>query len=178
MDSHAEQNGQYVVDVVESMSEISSVFGKQTREILAEHGIEDPSPDEWYSGEAFMEGLNAIRDEVGPTTVSNAGVGMSKSAPWPPEIDSVKGGLQALDEFHQAAVRGAKEDDPVGHYLYEELDSREVRMSCSDSYPYPQSLAKGVFKGVVEHFAPDNAVTSVVEVDPNSDEKAAFEISW
>ena len=58
-----EVNGQTVLSVVDAMS-----VKRRGLQILAENGIEDPKPDEWYQQQSWLDAFRTIGDEMIPSS--------------------------------------------------------------------------------------------------------------
>jgi hypothetical protein len=84
--------------MAESAGEVSPVFERKMRDLFEEHGIEDPSPDEWYSAENFVSAVNEAAEQIGDKTVLEAGVQMGRDVPQPEEVDGPKDALAIVDD--------------------------------------------------------------------------------
>ncbi|SDJ33705.1 hypothetical protein SAMN05216226_102187 [Halovenus aranensis] len=179
MDSQAEVTGRYIVSMAESAGEVSPVFERKIRELLEEHGIKDPEADGWYSAEHFVEAVNRASEDIGSKTILEAGTQMGRDVPQPEEVDGPKDALAIADEAQQAAYRNASEERPAGGYKYEETGENSVRMGVTSKFPYPEEIAKGSIKGIVESTTSGSAAAVVIsEVNANPDEMCAYEIEW
>jgi hypothetical protein len=52
LDRDVEINGQTILATLEGMSRFSETYKQQVRDALADNGIDDPKPGEWYSQQA------------------------------------------------------------------------------------------------------------------------------
>jgi hypothetical protein len=173
-------HNKYVEAFVGSAGAVSPVFERKTRSMLADHGIEDIGDSEWVSFEDFHEAMGAVEDEVGDMTLSEGGREMAKVNDLPESVSSIEEALERLNDSHQRAHRNGSADR-WGSYMFERLGERRVKVSCSKNYPYPCSLARGVFEGIVKIYAEGNISPMTRPVDSSDldrGEKCAFDISW
>lgn len=178
IDESVEHNGQYVVSIVESAGDVSPVFARKTRDILADHGIENPSADEWYPSQAVLETLSELDEEVGSKTVEQAGRAMAENAPWPDDISDPAAAVELLNELHHGAVRNTTGDpsEAVGAYSLESTEDGSVRVAIDDSYPWPKALAAGVLGQSISMFS--GGVVDRADASPRSGERAAWTFTW
>jgi hypothetical protein len=52
LDDNVEINGQTILATLEGVSRFSETYTQQVRDALADNGIDDPKPGEWYSQQA------------------------------------------------------------------------------------------------------------------------------
>jgi hypothetical protein len=169
--------------MVKSAGEVSPVFEKKMKELLSEHGIDDPEPEEWYDAEAFTDAVDQATDRIGSKTIAQAGEEMGYDVP--------KGGassphkvLEGIDQAQQDAYRGS-ETRPAGSYTYERLGERSARCAVTEDFAYPDEISKGSLTGTVKDLVDRESDVVVEEVDTRptehpekSDERSAYRIEW
>lgn len=152
-----EVNGQTVLSVVEGAGEVSSVFEDRALKMLAENGIEDPQADEWYPQQAWLDAFQDIADSIGSQTLRNIGKKIPENADWPPDVDTVAGGLESINQAYHMNHRGGE----IGYYEFEATGDAEGEVHCKN--PYPCDFDKGIVESVTEEFSPDGAFVDVLE---------------
>jgi hypothetical protein len=177
MSGDAEVIGKYPLAFAESAGEVSPVFERKLRDIMADHGLEDVVEDDWVPLQAVIDTYAATLEEAGSATMRQAGIQNGRVIDWPPEVETPQDGLAALDDIHQAAFRGGS-DYPAGRYIHEARGNREARMGLADDYVFPKEIGAGAFRGVVESLANGTATVTVEEVDAAPGEMAAFVVTW
>lgn len=178
MDSQADVTGRYIVSMATSAGEVSPVFERKIRDLLEEYGIDDPDPEQWYSADSFTSAVSEAAEEIGSSTILEAGKQMGQDVPQPESVSGPKDALKRVNEAHQAAYQNASERYPAGQYRYEELDSNEVKMSVTDNWPYPPEIAEGSLLGITQSTAPNASRVEVETTEPASDEVAAYIVRW
>jgi hypothetical protein len=185
MDADTEVTGRYITSMVKSAGEVSPVFEKKMKELLSEHGIDDPDHEKWYSAEAFIEAVNQATDRIGSKTIAQAGEEMGRDVPKPEDAESPHDVLKTVDEAQQAAYRGGSEERPAGSYTYERLGDREARCAVTEDFAYPDEISEGSLRGIVKDMVDRGSDVRIEEVDPKptdhpekSDERIAYRISW
>lgn len=165
-----EVSGQTVQSIVEGVGQFSSAYEQRALDILDNHGLPDPDPDEWYSWGAYLDAFDELLDSVGPKTVTKIGSEIPHLVDWPPEVETVEGAMDALDDQYQRTHRG----DTIGYYDFESTGDGEGRMECKN--PYPPVLDEGILKATAEKFSDEGAFVRVERVDDGV--VSAFEMSW
>ncbi|MFC7081641.1 hypothetical protein [Halorussus caseinilyticus] len=146
------------------------------QETLAENGIDEPEPDEWYPQQAYLDAFESIVDSVGSRTVTNVGKKIPENADWPPGIDSVAGGLESINEAYQMNHRNGD----IGYYAFEKEGDSEGKVFCKN--PYPCDFDRGIVTAVVEEFSPEDALVGVEEVSDqcraSGGNECIYQVSW
>jgi hypothetical protein len=176
----SEVASKYAQAFVASAGEVSPVFERKARGILEDNGITDLQDADWLPMAAFTAALADVEDEVGAMTLTEGGKEMAKVNDLSASVDSIDAALESLNDSHQRAHRNGSQSD-WGSYGFDRLDDTRVRMSCSDDYPYPYPLAKGVFEGIVRQFAGTDVSLTTREVEGSDltfDEGYAYDITW
>lgn len=169
--------GQFVVGFIGAVSEISETFGKQMRNTLEANGIEDPQQNETYSMNGVVSAINQMADDVGSRTTHQIGIHQVAIPEWPPEVDTVEKGFEAMNDMYRGAYENFDED-ALGKFRFEKTGDKEARAAVTEEFPYPTAFASGLFEGVLNEFGPANALTDLSEIDAESDEKVAYELRW
>lgn len=185
MDEHTEVTGLYVTSMLNSAGAVSPVFEKKMNELLAEYGIHNPDPEEWYDAAAFAEAVDRATDEIGEKTIHQAGVEMGRDVPQPDSVGDPHDALQIVDRAQQDAYRGGEETRPAGSYRYERVGPSAARMSVTESFPYPKEIVTGSLEGIVKSVKEGTGRVTVESVptepvdDPELDpESYAVRIEW
>jgi hypothetical protein len=139
-----EVNGKTVLSVVDGMP---SFFEDRAREVLADNGIEDPHPDEWYPQQRWLDTFAEIEDRIGESTLREIGRAIPRNAEWPPDVDDLVGGLRSIDEAYHMNHRGGD----IGHYHAEDLGNGTVEVTCRN--PYPCAFDEGIVDATAREFS-------------------------
>ncbi|MFC7079946.1 hypothetical protein [Halorussus caseinilyticus] len=170
-------DGKFAIAFIEAVADVSPAFEDRARTFLEENGISEPSADEAYPADAFVNAFEQITDEIGSTTTRKIGIRVIETVDWPPGIDSVESGFDVLNETH-AEVYGDAPESIIGRYRFEKTGDREARGAVTENFPYPRACIEGLFEGMLEEFTSDSVFPNVSETDARDDEKYAFELSW
>lgn len=74
--------------------------------LLADAGIEHIDPEAWYDYDWAVSFFRRIEQEIGRAALIAVGRSMSETAPYPPEIDSVRALLSGLGHWFALNARG------------------------------------------------------------------------
>lgn len=167
-----EVNGQTVLAVVDGMP---GFFEDRATEMLADNGIEDPHPDEWYPQSAWLDTFAEIDERIGEATLREIGESIPENAEWPPHVDSLVGGLESIDEAYHMNHRGGK----IGTYRAERTSEDTVTVTCRNPYACPFDL--GIVTATAREFA-EGSVPSVSETSEHcraeGGEQCTYEVTW
>lgn len=170
----AEVIGRSPQSYVAAGESISSFAGKQVTTKLAEYGLEEIEPDEWYSLNIPLAMLYDMRDEYGDARVRNMGQNVPQHVEFPPELSEVDDALRAIDQAYHQNHRGGE----IGSYEFEADGPNEGVMICEN--PYPCEFDKGLIRGVAKKFA-DNPV-QVEEVGDqcraDGGQRCEYRVDW
>lgn len=183
-DPHVEVDGAAVLAIVDGVG----AWSDSARRILAENGIADPQPGQWYPQQSWLNAFAAIA-RIGDRTLAAIGRHIPDSAQWPPEIESIQDALASIDVAYHMNHRkdGQPLFDPVsgimgsgiGHYKLVSSTERSAEMVCSTPYPCP--VDTGIVTAVAQSFAPVGAKVTV-EHRPGcraeGDESCALSLCW
>lgn len=177
-DPDAEVTAKYMIAFVDAAGEVSSVFKQTAQETLEEH-LGELNPEKWYRLEDCVAALDDVHDQVGPTTITKGGVAAAKALPIQDEL-SLEEAIEELKAVHdgEGNVRNSKLDTPAGQYVTDIHEDRSARLAVNNSWPLPKPWAKGVYKGVIERWGPDNAIPSFDETTAREDESFAWNVEW
>lgn len=157
-DADVEVHGQTILSVVDgALARFSEDYRTDARDALAENGIEDPAPDEWYPQQAWLNTFQAIADTLQPHLLDRLGEQIPDVAEWPAGISSVEEGLRSIDEAYQQNHRGGE----IGSYRFEKVDANSGTVTCSN--PYPCLFDRGLVRAVAQTYAPVEAFVFVEE---------------
>jgi hypothetical protein len=176
-DPECEGDGRYLMAFIESAGEVSTVFERKLRS-MAEERFDTLAADEWYRLGDMADLYQQVEDEVGEATMRQGGAENARAIPWPDDLNSVEDGLAFLNEAHENATRGSDREYPAGRYTIEMQGERSVRFGVTEAFPWPASFAEGAIQGIVSDLGPADARTSVTETATNSEERAAWEVTW
>jgi len=143
--------GRSPMSYIVAAESVSEMFGKQTGRKLAQNGIEDPEPDEWYPLSGALQILYDMREEYGGGTVQTMGRKIPEYVEFPPGLDSVEEALRGIDAAYHQNHRGGE----IGSYEFRKEGRGEATAVCEN--PYPCDLDQGLIRGVAGKFA-DSAV--------------------
>lgn len=166
--------GRSPLSYVAAGESVSSFVGKQIANKLAEYGLEDIEPDEWYPLEIPLAMLYDMRDEYGGVRMRNMGQNVPEHVEFPPELSEVDNALRGIDTAYQQNHRGSE----IGSYEFQQEGPNEGIMICEN--PYPCEFDKGLIRGVAKKFA-DNPV-DVEEVGDqcrsDGDRHCEYRVEW
>lgn len=176
-DPAVEVHGQTILTVVDdALVRFSESYRQVAREALADHGIEDPSPDEWYPQQAWLDTFEAIADETEPHLLDRLGEQIPEVSEWPTNVSGVEAGLRAINDAYRMNHRGGD----IGSYTFEPVDDTTGRMACHTPYPCP--FDRGLIRAVARQNAP---VEAFVFVEERGDEcrraggdTCTYTVSW
>ena len=153
--SGVEVRGEIVLAMIKGMGGL----GKRLRHVLAEHGLDYPRPDHWYSQDDLLEALEAIAAGGTPFVVFNMGTQVADDAEFPPEIDSIEKALTHLDALHGGGHRvfsgGGHCNAKTGSYAFEKTGERSGAIVCRT--PYACDFDRGLIEATVRRFRPQGS---------------------
>ena len=157
-DRDVEVNGRTVLSIVEKgMGRFSDAYRERAIAALAEAGIRDPSPDEWYPQQAWLDAFETIATDLQPHVLDRLGEQLPDVADWPQESATVSGGLRGIDEAYRRNHRGGE----IGEYRFERIDERAGEVTCHTPYPCP--FDRGLIRGVATEHAPVDSFVFIEE---------------
>jgi hypothetical protein len=132
--------------------EALGIWRAKGERIMAEHGLPEPRPGEWYPFQAYLDALRHMYEKIGPATIVDIGKKLVANNKFPPGIDTLEQALATLDAAYRARHRGSE----LGFFRFEKLDDRRLRMTIRN--PYPCELDRGVVQALAQRFRPPRAV--------------------
>lgn len=176
-DRNVEVNGRTVVAIVEEgMGRFSERYRDRAVTALAEEGITDPDPDDWYPQQAWLNAFETIAADLQPHVLDRLGEGLPDIADWPAEFDDVPDGLRSIDDAYRRNHRGGA----IGSYAFERTDDRAGEVTCHTPYPCP--FDRGLVRGVARRYADVGAFVFIEETGADcrreGDDTCTYTVSW
>lgn len=153
--SDVEVSGGIVLAMVRGLGGL----GKQSRHILAEHGLDRPEPTQWYSHDDLLEVFEAITANAGPFANFNMGTRVADDAEFHAETDSVEEALLQIDAYYRSSHRGTN----AGGYTFEKTDENSGTIVCNT--PYPCDFDRGFVETIVQKYRPQTSWNVTVKHD-------------
>jgi len=176
-DRGVEINGQTVLTIVErGMGRFSEAYREEALAALAEEGITDPEPDEWYPQQAWLNAFESIAAELQPHVLDRLGEQLPVVADWPNDFETVPAGLESIDEAYQRNHRGGE----IGSYRFEQVEERAGEVTCHNPYPCP--FDRGLIRGVARQYASVDSFVFIEETGSscrrNGDDTCTYTVYW
>jgi hypothetical protein len=124
-------------------------YGPRGLQILAENGIPDPQPTQWYPLQSYLDAQRDVYHKVGPNTLARIGRRLVQEASFPPALDSIHEALATLD----ADYHGRHEGTDVGGFAYRRTGDCSCTVEVRN--PYPCELDRNVVEELCRRFKPD-----------------------
>lgn len=166
--------GRSPMSYVAASESITEFMGKQTKHKLANYGVEELDPDEWYPLKVPLAMLFDMREDYGESSMRNMGRHIPEHVEFPPDIEGAEEALQSVHQAYQHNHRGTE----IGTYEFEKTGEKEGQMVCEN--PYPCEFDQGLIRGVAENFT-----DSFVDVEEIGDEcradggkRCTFHVEW
>ncbi|MFC7057115.1 hypothetical protein [Halovenus salina] len=164
---------------LESAGEVSPVFEQRLRAVLDDHGITNPTLEEWYQATAFVDAVTEVANTIGDRTVLQAGIDMGRNVPWADEVgDDPTEVLKMVAQTNQDAYRNSTEEYPIGQYQIEEVSDNSAVVGVTDKWPYPSEIAKGAIKGALEAASDHVKHVTISETESGSNQLGRYEVDW
>lgn len=157
IDPDVEINGQTVLSMIEGVSRFSEEYRRRVRDALAENGVDDPTPGEWYPQQAWLDAFGVLAEDLEPHLLDRIGEQIPDAADWPSGIETVEDGLRSIDEAYQRNHRGGD----IGYYRLTAAADRSGEVTCNNPYPCP--FDRGIIRSVARTFAPVEGFVFVEE---------------
>jgi len=168
-----EVNGETIYSVIDGMGAFKSTAIK----ILAENGIENPKPGNWYGQQLWLNAFKQIAENIGNSTLYSIGQKIPENAKFPPEIDEIDKALSAINvAYHMNHRNGI-----IGDYKYEKTGDRSAKITCTN--PYPDEFDRGIISQMGKKFQPSGSFVKV-NIDESKPtrtkggDSTTFLISW
>lgn len=176
-DEDVEVYGQTIIHVVEdALGRFSNTYQSRAREALAENGIDDAEPDEWYPQQSWLDTFDSIGGQLEPHLLDRLGEQIPEVADWPDGLSSIEAGLESIDEAYQRNHRGGE----IGFYEFERIDSQTAAVTSET--PYPCEFDRGLIRAVARRYAPVEAFVFIEEEGSTCRQDGAdactYTVSW
>jgi hypothetical protein len=176
-DDDTEVHGRTILRVVDdALARFADPYRETARDALAEHGIDDPSPDEWYLQQAWLDTFAAIAATLEPHILDRLGEQIPDAAEWPDDPASVAEGLRTIDDAYRRNHRGGD----IGSYRFDAAGDREAEVTCRNPYPCP--FDRGLIRAVARQHAPVESFVFVEERGDRcrreGDDVCVYTVSW
>jgi hypothetical protein len=89
---------------------------------------------------------------LGQNTLFSIGMKIPENANFPPEIESLEKALQSIDVAYHMNHRNGE----IGHYRYESVGPKSVKMVCQN--PYPCAFDRGIITAMAKRFKPKDSI--------------------
>ncbi len=163
MSHNVQVNGETVLSVIDGVGP----FKSSALKILANNGIADPKPGDWYSHQSWLNAFKEIAETIGENTLYSIGKKIPENASFPPEIDSIDKALGAIDMAYHMNHRGGE----IGNYKYEKTGDRSARIVSQD--PCPCAFDRGIIEAIATVKHDDSAPCRT-----NGAESCTYVINW
>jgi hypothetical protein len=144
-------------DVARAIVKGMHAIGKRFRHALAEHGLDNPDPDCWYSLDALLDVFETLSDNVGPFVISGIGARVADDAKFPAEVDSVEEALTYVDTLLRSSHRGAD----FGSYVFNKMGKDSGRIVSTTQYPC--DFDRAFVEAVARRFRPKQSWNVTVQ---------------
>ncbi|MFC2136979.1 hypothetical protein ACFLTE_02280 [Bacteroidota bacterium] len=152
-DENVEINGQTVLAIVNAFPDH---FKKEARNILAENGIVDPVPGQWYSQQKWLDTFKFIAEKFGDNTLFSIGKQIPKNAIFPEEsMTSFKEALESINIAYHMNHRNGE----IGYYKLLEFDEINSIITFECKNPYPSEFDKGILTRISRDYSYGNVVS-------------------
>lgn len=159
---------------------LESKRGAQVRPFLAQHGLANPDPKQWYPLEDIITIFNEISEAgEGAASATYVAIAMREMevAEWPAEITTLEQALSIINDAYRIQYRGKD----IGGFWCEKLGYHHYRILFQ--LPHPNDYVYGLMYGMARRFLPEDS-QFVVQFDndyPHNDvsgETSAIEVAW
>ena len=114
--------------------------------ILSDHGVGGIDPERWYELNWAISIYTMIAKQVGSRAVTSVGLSMIETAPFPPDLKSVRDVLASLDAAFHLNARGPS----TGGIVTTFDDDRSATIEWTA--PGPCALNLGIIQGCCNRF--------------------------
>lgn len=147
-----------------SIQSVFAAMGDEVKPILAQHGLDNLDPDEWYPQQDYLDVFNDIarRSNVMFNLVA-IGTKILEEAHFPPEIDTVEKALGAMDAYYKLN----NHDEDGGWDV--RIDGQSA--ACMSTTPFPADLEYGILYAMTRRFVPSGQSFTVEYKDLDARER-------
>ena len=171
-----EARGRVIVAIEEGIEHFRDAHREAVGAALAEKGIDDPDPDDWYAQAAELDVLATVAEAFGPHVLDRLGERIPSVARWPNDVSGVAEGLQSIDDAYHRNHRGGD----IGHYHFEQVDDGHGRVECRNPYPCP--FDRGLIRAVAKAHSPVESFVLVEERGETcrrrGDDRCLYTVRW
>lgn len=175
-DTGVESRGETLLAIEQALSRFSEEYQELVSQAMAEYGIEEPDPDEWYPQQAELNTLETIANELEPHIIDRLGEQIPDFAEWPTNITDVESALRSIDEAYQLNHRGGD----IGYYDFEKADDQTGEVHCKN--PYPCLFDRGLIRAVTQEYAPVESFVFLEEAGDTcrrmGDDACTYTVYW
>lgn len=176
-DESVEIHGRAVLTVLDEVLPMFSDGYRETAQlVLADEGITDPAPDEWYAQQSWLNALGAVAADLEPHLLDRLGEQVHNVPGFASDSGSVVEGLRSIDEAYRRNHRGGE----IGHYRFEQIGDRTGEVECYT--PYPCVFDRGIVRGAAKRYAPVDAFVFVEERGEacrrRGDDVCTYTVNW
>ncbi|MFC6614279.1 hypothetical protein ACFQAS_04825 [Halopenitus salinus] len=176
-DDETEVRGQVVRTIVtEAMGKFSDEYRDRAMDALADEGIVDPGPDEWYPQQAWLNAFEVISDDLETHVLDRLGQQIPSVADWPTDPETVPEGLKSIDDAYQQNHRNGG----IGYYRFKQTGDQVGTVTCRNPYPCP--FDRGLIRGAAQEYAPVDSFVFVEETGTecrrNGGDECEFTVYW
>lgn len=135
--------GQSLLGVARGLSG-TGVPWPEVLNLLAQGGIQDPRPENWYPLEPYLRLLHEVEHIYGRSALKAMGRAIPDTSRFPPDLDSMERVLHLLNVAYQVNHRGKR----IGFYDCLFPAPRQAEVICAN--PYPCALDEGILERLLE----------------------------
>lgn len=171
---NAEVIGESILGLIEGMGAFKSTALK----ILADNGVENPTPGNWYNLQSYLNAYKILYERLGDMTLKVIGMKIPEKAVLPPDLDSIEKLLihDMLDKAYNMNIRGGEN----GFYKYEKTGKKSGIMTCTN--PFPCAFDIGLINGFMNKLRSSGDLPRVKHIEGpcrmNGGHMCKYEISW
>jgi hypothetical protein len=176
-DEDVEVHGRTILAVVDdALARFSESYRRTAYDALAANGFDEPSADEWYPQQDWLDTFEVIAAELEPHILDRLGEQIPDVAEWPSAPSTVAEGLRSVDDAYRRNHRGGD----IGRYGFESTGDRTGEMTCLN--PYPCEFDRGLIRAVTRRYAPVESFVFVEERGDRcrraGDDACVYAVSW
>jgi len=148
--------GAHIIATVEALG----AYAATGYRILAEHGITDIKPDEWYPMQAFCSFFEALDRRVGASVFYIVGKAVACAVPLPPEVNNVEKALSRFDLVYKTYYKGVAWTEGWKVQIRGDQSAKLVFRG-----PFPDDFVRGLAEGFIRRFARGSKSQVTVRID-------------
>jgi hypothetical protein len=157
--------------LLSSITGLPTFAKKHLLGLLAQEGITNLDPDQWYDLNIALAFYKQAANDFGPNTIFDLGKAIPEFAIFPPNIDSLDAALNSIDVAYNMNHRNGY----IGFYkvVSHDLEEKKVVMQCYN--PYPCDFDRGLLTAMSRKF--QSGIRVVVD-ESKPTKKAGGDESW